>query len=84
MTENGDIELIYAPAPSWAPAFAAVGITLVVVGLFTSYVLSVIGAIFLLASLVRWIRDTEDEVSRMPVEQRPLTAVLPAETADAP
>jgi hypothetical protein len=83
MGENGNsTDLIYVPAPSWLPAFTAVGIALIVVGMWTSWVLSIIGAIVLLASLVRWIRDIGDAVSRMPLEQHPLTAVLPAEAGD--
>jgi hypothetical protein len=70
-------ELIYAPAPSWVPALTGFGIALVIVGLFTAWAWSLIGAIFLLASLIRWFSDSEDEISRMPVEQRPVTAVLP-------
>jgi hypothetical protein len=71
-------ELVYLPRPSWLPFFAAAGLTLVVVGLFAGWVWSVIGAVVFLIALMRWVRLTGEEVSRLPREQRPATAVLPA------
>ena len=70
-------ELIYVPRPSWVPAFMAFGIALVCVGLFAGSVYIVVGAIFALGSLIRWVTDNEAEISRMPVEQQTVTAVLP-------
>jgi hypothetical protein len=84
VSENGNsTELIYVPAPSWLPAFVAVGIALVIAGLWTSYVVSVLGAILLIPSLIAWFRDIGAEVSRLPVDQRSLTAVLPAEAGES-
>jgi hypothetical protein len=71
-------ELIYLPKPSVLPFFVAAGLTGVVVGLFAGWVWSAIGAVVLLVALGRWIRRVGEEVSRMPREQRPATAVLPA------
>ena len=83
MSENGNsTELVYVPAPSWLPAFLALGVALILAGLWTSYVVSIIGAVIAIPALVAWIRSAEAEVERMPLEQRSLTAVLPAETGD--
>jgi hypothetical protein len=71
-------ELVYIPKPSWVPAIAALGLTLVVVGLLSLWVYSVIGAVIALLALLSWIRLTRRDVSRLPGEQRPATAVLPA------
>jgi membrane protein implicated in regulation of membrane protease activity len=71
-------ELVYLPRPSWLPAFAALGIALVVVGLFSWWVYAVFGAVIGLVSIIAWIRHAAAETSRLPREQRPRSAVLPA------
>jgi hypothetical protein len=71
-------ELVYLPKPSWLPAFTALGIALVVVGLFSWWPYSIAGAVTGLVSIVAWIRDSARETSRLPIEQRPSSAVLPA------
>jgi hypothetical protein len=70
-------ELVYIPRPSWVPAIAAFGLTLVVVGLISLWVYSVVGGVIFLLALRSWIRETSRDVSRLPGEQRPATAVLP-------
>lgn len=71
-------ELVYLPRPSWLPAFAALGIALVVVGLFAWRVYAVFGAVIALVAIVAWVRDAATQTSRLPIEQRPRSAVLPA------
>jgi hypothetical protein len=71
-------ELVYVPKPSWLPALTALGLTLVVVGLFTLWVYSVIGAVIALLALRGWIGLARRDVARLPGEQRAATAVLPA------
>ena len=71
-------ELVYVPEPSWVPAFAAVGLAMVIVGLFAGWVVSVIGALIFLPALRHWIGRTRESFSRLPRRQRPVTAVLPA------
>jgi hypothetical protein len=82
MAERGQppepTELVYLPRPSWLPAFAALGIALVVVGLFAWWVYAVFGAVIALVSVIAWIRGAAAETSRLPREQRPRSAVLPA------
>jgi hypothetical protein len=71
-------ELVYLPPPSWLPLLTALGIALGVVGLFAWWPYGVVGAIIALVSIIAWIRSGSREASRLPVEQRPATAVLPA------
>jgi hypothetical protein len=71
-------ELIYLPKPSWLPAIMALGLTLVVVGLFSLWVYGVIGAVIALIALWNWIGQARRDVARLPGKQRAATAVLPA------
>jgi hypothetical protein len=71
-------ELIYLPEPSWLPVFTALGLGLTVVGLFAWWPYGVIGAIIAVVSIIAWIRRVSQETARLPIEQRPSSAVLPA------
>ncbi len=71
-------ELVYAPAPSWVPVLTAAGLAGLLVGLFAGLPYAVAGAIVLLASLRAWLRDTGDEIARLPRQQHLTSAVLPA------
>ena len=66
------------PAPSWLPVLTAAGLAGVLVGLFTGTPYAVAGAILVLASLRAWLRDTGDEIARLPRQQHLTSAVLPA------
>jgi hypothetical protein len=70
-------ELIYTPRPSWLPALAAVGIALVVTGLFTWFPYLIVGAAMALISLWKWVSGVRDDVARMPRRQRVETAAIP-------
>lgn len=71
-------ELIYLPKPSWLPLIAAAGIAVLIAGIFAGWVYSVIGAVVGLIAIVAWIRDARTQVERLPLEQEPAAAVLPA------
>jgi len=71
-------ELVYVPAPSWLPVLTAAGLAGVLVGLFVGLPYAVAGAIVLLASLWAWLRDTGDQIARLPRLQHSTSAVLPA------
>jgi hypothetical protein len=71
-------ELVYAPAPSWAPLLAAAGLAVVAIGLFAGWVYSAIGGIIAIAALWFWIRSIAVDIERLPRQQRVSTAVLPA------
>jgi hypothetical protein len=82
MSEDGAVpdqaELVYAPEHSWAPAMLAVGLGLAGVGVVFGWVALAVGAVFVLASLVRCWRDASDQFVRLPRRQRPTAAILPA------
>jgi len=59
---------IHLPGPTIPPLVAAVGITLIVIGTTINWILSIIGGILLIVSVVRWIRDTRRDVGALPEE----------------
>jgi hypothetical protein len=71
-------ELVFLPRPSWLPMLVALGFALIVVGLFAWWPYSVGGALIFLPAVYVWIRGARHEVGRMPREQQPSAAVLPA------
>jgi len=71
-------ELVYVPAPSWAPVLAGAGLAIVGIGLFGGWVYAVVGGVIALVALLAWIRGAATEIGRLPREQRVSTAVLPA------
>lgn len=79
-------EQIYLPRPSWSPAFAALGIALLVVGIFakgflvTGWVYSAFGAIILLVALRSMVATAAREFMLLPRRQPRHYAVLPAGT----
>lgn len=77
-------ELIYLPGDSWAPALIAAGLAIAIVSLWTQWWWIVIGGFILLLGLRSWWRQSDDEVSRMRIEQEVGTAVIPAEPIRRP
>lgn len=72
-------ELIYPVGQSWAPALIAGGLAIALLGIFVTWPFAVIGALIVLAGMRSWWKQGDDEISRMRVEQRTDTAVIPAE-----
>jgi hypothetical protein len=77
-------ELIYLASPSWLPVFAAVGVVVTIIGLFTWFPYLIAGAITAVVSIYRWIRATADDVARLPRRQRVATAPIPLTALPAP
>jgi hypothetical protein len=61
-------EEIHLPEPSYLPPVMALGITLIVVGIVIGLPVVVVGAILFLVTLVRWIRQTREEMGELPLE----------------
>ena len=61
-------EQIHLPEPSHLPWLMAFGMTLMVTGVVLSIVFIIIGAIIFLITLVRWIRQSRDEMGQLPLE----------------
>ena len=70
-------ELVYAPTPSWTPVLVAVGLAAVLVGLFAGVPYAIAGAVLGLLALRAWVRETGDQIGRLPRHQGLSTAVLP-------
>ena len=61
-------EPVHLPGPSYLPVIVAFGVTLIVAGVVIQWIVSVIGLIIALIAIVRWIRDTREEIGELPLE----------------
>jgi Cytochrome c oxidase subunit IV len=61
-------EAVHLPGPSYLPVLTAFGISIAVVGVVIWWVLVVIGGLIALVSIIRWIGETREEVSELPLE----------------
>jgi hypothetical protein len=61
-------EEIHLPGPSLVPFLNAIGITLAIVGITTFWIISVVGIILFLVTLVRWVRDVRRDFDELPLE----------------
>jgi hypothetical protein len=83
-------ELVYAPRPSWAPAFFAAGIAVMVCGIYAEgfmvrgWIYSIIGAIVFLFAFRSLVKGAVRDYFRLPRKQRTRGAVLPVETISTP
>jgi hypothetical protein len=82
MSENGraptPTELVYVPEPSWTPVFVAFGLAGLAVGVFAGWVWALAGGVLALLALRKWVKDTGDDLRRLPRHQDVTTAPLPA------
>ena len=61
-------EEIHLPGPTAVPALMALGIAIALVGVTTTWILSILGGALALACLGAWIRDVRRDVSELPLE----------------
>jgi ABC-type transport system involved in cytochrome c biogenesis permease subunit len=61
-------EEVHLPGPSVLPLLTAVGITLAVVGVTTSLILVIGGAVLTIACVLRWIGDTRRDIDELPLD----------------
>ena len=59
-------EQIHVPTPSLYPLLLAVGLTLSLVGITTTLILTGIGILITVPTLVRWIRSARADYSELP------------------
>jgi hypothetical protein len=64
-------ELVQLPSPGFAPIGLALGLTLVVVGLFAhllvpGFVYSILGGLIALRSLAAWVAGVKRDIARLP------------------
>jgi uncharacterized membrane protein YfcA len=83
-------ELLYAPKPSWAPIFFAMGAVGLVCGiyaggfLFPPFVYALFGVIFVLAAFRNVVRGAIRDYYGLPRRQKARGAALPIETISSP
>jgi hypothetical protein len=88
ITEPG--ELVYAPKPSWAPVFLALGALGLVCGTFASgfifapYIYGIVGAVIALGAFRSLVRGAIRGYYRLPRRQQVRGAALPVETISVP
>jgi type IV secretory pathway TrbD component len=61
-------ELIHLPGPSYLPVATAFGLTIAVVGVVLSWIIVGIGLVIAVIAIVRWIGETREEISELPLE----------------
>ena len=61
-------ELIHLPGPSYLPVATAFGLTIAVVGVVLSWVIVAIGLVIAVIAIWRWIRETREDISELPLE----------------
>jgi hypothetical protein len=61
-------EPVHLPDPSYLPVITAAGITVMIVGVVVNWVLTGIGAVIAVYAIVRWIRQTREEMADLPLE----------------
>jgi hypothetical protein len=61
-------EAVHLPGPSYLPVITAFGTMVAVVGVVISWVLVVIGGVIALVAIYRWIRETREDISELPLQ----------------
>ena len=59
-------EQIHVPTPSLYPLLLAVGLTLSLVGITTTLILTAVGIVITVPTLVRWIRSARADYAELP------------------
>jgi hypothetical protein len=69
---QGDVpppgEPVHLPGPSYLPVLTAFGISLAVCGIVIYWPMTVIGGSIAVISIVRWVRETREEIAELPLE----------------
>ncbi len=61
-------EPIHLPDPSYLPVLVAAGTTIALIGVVVNLVIFVIGFVITLVAMVRWVRQTREEMAELPLE----------------
>lgn len=61
-------EEIHLPGGTFLPLFLTIGITMLLVGLTTTWFLVIAGGIVTVVVLVRWVLDTRRDIDDLPLE----------------
>ncbi len=61
-------EQVHLPGATYLPAWTAFGITIALVGVILSWVIVGIGAVIAAVAVLRWIRETREDIADLPLE----------------
>ena len=61
-------EEVHLPEPSYLPPLVALGLTIALLGVILTWVLTGLGAVIFVVAVVRWIRQTREEMAELPLE----------------
>jgi hypothetical protein len=61
-------EEIHLPGPTLQPLLLTVGLTMLIVGVTTTMIFVIAGAILAIGVTIRWIADTRRDVAALPLE----------------
>ena len=61
-------EQVHLPGATYLPAWTALGITIALVGVIMNWVIVGIGAAIAAVAVIRWIRETREDIARLPLE----------------
>jgi hypothetical protein len=61
-------EAIHLPGPSYLPIVTAVGVMIMVVGVVQSWLIVALGLVVTLIAALRWIRETREDMSELPLD----------------
>jgi hypothetical protein len=61
-------EQVHLPGATYLPAWTAFGITIALVGVILSWVICAIGAVIAVAAIWKWIGETRQDISQLPLE----------------
>jgi hypothetical protein len=61
-------EQVHMPGASYLPAWTAFGITIALVGVLLNWVICGIGVAITLVVVLRWISETREDMSSLPLE----------------
>jgi type IV secretory pathway TrbD component len=61
---------IHLPGPTYLPIITAVGITIAVVGIVQSWIIVAAGVLITVIAVVRWIRETREDIAELPLQHR--------------
>ena len=72
ISSNGEVppagEAIHLPGPSYLPAIVAFGLTIALVGVVLNWVVCGLGVVITIVAIVRWARQTRDDIADLPLE----------------
>ena len=59
---------MHLPGPSYLPVVTALGLTIALTGIVINWVLVGIGVVITLVAVVRWVRETREDIGELPLE----------------